>query len=199
VAHWEREKWNMLSGRGRSIAAGQPSSAGLAGGHQSTYWRTLADGDYAGAMGYQDLMIRLPELLLMRVDKMTMLSSVEARVPFLDHRVVEMAFSIPQDFKIRGGRTKHILKEAAGPLLGSDIIDRPKVGFDVPLSSWLREPELGGWAETTVMESKLHQRDLFDRDALRHLFRSHAAGKADFGYRIWNLVNLSAWYDHWVA
>jgi len=199
VAHWEREKQAMLSGRGRELASRVVSSAQRSRENQDEYWRMLPTGDYAGAMAYQDLMIRLPELLLMRVDKMTMLSSIEARAPFLDHRIIEFAFRTSERLKLRHGRTKHILKEAAAPLLGSEIVDRPKVGFDVPLAGWLREAELGGWAERVVMDSGLLKHELLDTAALRSVFNRHRSGAADFGYRIWNLVNAAAWYDHWIA
>jgi asparagine synthase (glutamine-hydrolysing) len=155
-------------------------------------------GDFAAAMAYQDLAVRLPELLLMRVDKMTMLSSIEARVPFLDHRLVEFGMALPMELKLRNGRTKHILRLAAKELLDPEVIDRPKKGFDVPLSAWLRSEPLTGWAEGTVFGSNLMRRDLFDLEYVRRLFREHTQEKADHGFRIWNLVNLCSWYDRWI-
>lgn len=88
-------------------------------------------------MTYLDLNVRLPDLLLMRVDKMTMGASVEARVPFLDHKVVELAMSIPQAFKIKDGKLKYILKKAVRGLVPDQIIDRKKQGFAVPIREWM--------------------------------------------------------------
>ena len=92
----------------------------------------LPGADFPTRAGYLELMFRLPELLLMRVDKMTMATSVEGRVPFLDHRMIELAFRMPGKVKVRGGVPKHVLKQAVGNLLPDHVINRPKVGFHVP-------------------------------------------------------------------
>jgi asparagine synthase (glutamine-hydrolysing) len=153
--------------------------------------------DYASAIAYQDLMVRLPELLLMRVDKMTMLSSVEARVPFLDHRVVEFGMSLPAVLKLKEGRTKHIVKLAAAPLLGTEVTERPKKGFDVPLAAWLRAEPLGSWGEDAVLGSRFMRRGILDPDSIRAMFRDHREGRADHGFRLWNLINLCTWAERW--
>lgn len=198
VANWDSEKASLLT-RGAIDRLGlNMSSAAIAARHLAEFAEIAPTGDYAAAMAYQDLMIRLPELLLMRVDKMTMLSSIEARVPFLDHRLVEIAMALPQALKLKHGRTKHILKLAAAPLVGATTAERPKKGFDVPLSAWLREEPLGSWAQHTVMDSGLMQRDIFDRAHLGRMIRDHREGRADHAFRIWNVLNACAWYDHWI-
>ena len=199
VANWDGEKTSLLSAGAVQRLGSSLSSAAVAARHVADFSRLDASGDYAATMAYQDLMVRLPELLLMRVDKMTMLSSVEARVPFLDHRVVELAMAIPAALKLRGGRTKHILKVAAAPLIGETVTTRPKKGFDVPLAEWLRVDPLASWAEHTVLQSGLMRRDIFDREYLATMFRDHRDGRADHAFRLWNVLNACAWYDHWIG
>ncbi len=198
VANWDGEKRRMLTAAAADRLAPVLSSAAVAAANQAEFAALSPEGDYAAAMAYQDFMVRLPELLLMRVDKMTMLSSIEARVPFLDHRVVELGFALPAAMKLRNGRTKHILKRAAEGLVGEAVAHRPKKGFDVPLADWLRAEPLGAWAEDAVLGSSIMRRDIFDADHLRALFRAHRDGRADYAFRLWNLLNLCAWYDHWV-
>ncbi|MEX2156227.1 MAG: asparagine synthase (glutamine-hydrolyzing) [Gemmatimonadales bacterium] len=199
VVNWEPEKEALLTSAARQRLRRSPSSAALAQRNLAQFAAEDPDGDFASAIAYQDLMIRLPELLLMRVDKMTMLSSVEARVPFLDHRVVELGMALPDRLKLGsdGNRTKHVLKLAAAPLLDLRVIDRPKKGFDVPLSGWLRQEPLGSWAEHTVLRSRLLQRGIFDPEPVRAMFTAHTNGKADHGFRLWNLINLCAWAERW--
>src|SRR3990172_5563020 len=106
----------------------------------STIRRAQPHADYASWMGYLDLRLRLPELLLMRVDKMTMATSVEARVPYLDHEFVGLAMSIPQRLKVGEAiEPKHLLKQAVRGLIPDNIIDRPKQGFRVPVAEWMAE------------------------------------------------------------
>jgi asparagine synthase (glutamine-hydrolysing) len=199
VAWWEMEKHQLLTPRLSSRLGNGAGSAALVSRNLARFEAEAPQGDVASAMAYQDLMVRLPELLLMRVDKMTMLSSVEARVPFLDHRIVALALALPMRFKLRGGETKHILKRAARNLLPEDVVRRPKRGFDVPLAAWLRERPLGPWAEDTIMGSSLLGRDVFQRDEVARVIRAHRSGRADYGFPLWTLINLCAWHDHWVA
>jgi asparagine synthase (glutamine-hydrolysing) len=199
VVNWETEKEALLTSQARQRLRRAPSSAGVALRNFAQYAADAPRGDYASAIAYQDLMVRLPELLLMRVDKMTMLSSIEARVPFLDHRVVELGMALPARLKLgsNGGRTKHIVKVAAEPLLGADVIDRPKKGFDMPLADWLRREPLGSWGAHTVLNSRLMRREIFDPAAVRAMFQAHRDGRADHGFRLWNLINLCAWAEQW--
>jgi asparagine synthase (glutamine-hydrolysing) len=142
-------------------------------------------------MTYLDLNFRLPELLLMRVDKMTMGNAVEARVPFLDHELVEWAFGIPDDVKLRNGKLKAVLKNAVRGVIPDAVIERPKQGFGLPIHEWLLEglpPELDATVDRFVVET-----DLLDRDAVRALFaRRGPAGLC------WPLINLSMWWDTFI-
>src|SRR5207253_7430205 len=111
-------------------------------------------------MTYLDLNLRLPELLLMRVDKMSMAVSLEARVPFLDHKFVELAMSIPEAVKTKNGVLKYILKKAVRGIIPDQLIDRKKQGFGVPVRDW-HHTNLGGYVSKQVQEF-CRQTDLLD-------------------------------------
>ena len=142
-------------------------------------------------------MYRLPELLLMRVDKMTMATSVEARVPFLDHRIVELAFRIPGSLKVKDGVTKYILKAALRDLLPAEIIHRPKVGFHVPVTRWFEEV-LSPFADETLFDPRLTALEIWDPAEVRRLLDRQRRGEGNYGMRIWALVNFALWYRHWI-
>ena len=155
------------------------------------------DSDFAARMIYLELKLRLPELLLMRVDKMTMATSVEARVPFLDHHLVEYAMSIPVALKIKGTSGKHILKRALEKVLPSDLLHRPKRGFGAPIREWFRGASgemLGG----LIMNSSIRRRDLFDYAFIARLLDEHRRGARDWSFHLWALLNVSLWYDRWI-
>ena len=163
-----------------------------------------ADGRLAGARNaldlliYQDLRLRLPELLLMRVDKLTMANAVEARVPFLDHEVVELAMGMPTAQKIQGSQGKHVLKRAVERLLPADIVWQPKRGFATPMEQWFRGP-LGEQFERQLRTSAIHELGYFERPALQEVLATHRSGAADRSLQLWSVMNLSAWFDHWIA
>lgn len=147
---------------------------------------------------YQDLRLRLPELLLMRVDKLTMANAVEARVPFLDHEVVELAMAMPLEQKIRNGTGKQVLKRAVSDLLPEDLIWRPKQGFGTPVSDWFRGP-LSAELPRRLDGSALHELGYLDRSEVHNLVELHRSGRADRSFQLWNLLNLAEWFDYWIA
>jgi asparagine synthase (glutamine-hydrolysing) len=143
-----------------------------------------------------ELRQRLPELLLMRVDKVTMGSSIEARVPYLDHKLVEFALAIPADVKYRRGTTKWVLKRVAERVgLDPALIYRPKRGFCGSASNMLT-PRLLAQAEQVILASPL-AREQFDLDFVRRMLAEQRAGRADHTFRLWNLWNLVAWHACW--
>lgn len=155
------------------------------------------NSDFATRMSYLELKLRLPELLLMRVDKMTMATSVEARVPFLDHHLVEYAMGLPTNLKIEGTSGKHILKQALEKVLPADLLYRPKRGFGAPIREWFRGQSgemLGG----LIMNSSIRRRELFDYEFIARLIEEHRSGKRDWSFHLWALLNVSLWYEHWV-
>jgi asparagine synthase (glutamine-hydrolysing) len=147
---------------------------------------------------YQDLRLRLPELLLMRVDKLTMANAVEARVPFLDHQLVELAMSLPAHEKIQGDTGKQVLKRTVADLLPQDLIWRRKQGFSTPVSQWFRG-DMGVQLEQRLRDSQIHELGWLDREAVGKLIKIHRAGRADRSFQLWNLLNLGTWFDHWIA
>jgi len=155
------------------------------------------DADQLLKMSYQELKLRLPELLLMRVDKMTMATSVEARVPYLDHKLVEFAMAIPSSLKYRDGKTKYILKRALEGVIPEQVLNREKKGFGVPIDEWMRG-SFGGFVGDAVFNSRLRGRRLFDYDFVKHILTAHQTGRANYSFFLWTLLNLSLWYDHWI-
>jgi asparagine synthase (glutamine-hydrolysing) len=162
------------------------------------FWEEAGDEDLLTKMTYLELKNRLAELLLMRVDKMTMRNSVEARVPFLDADLVEFAIALPPEMKVRDGQGKYLLKKAVSGLLPAEIVNRPKQGFSAPVSEWFRE-ELGERAQREIRSSSLAERGLLNYDAIDDLWRAHRAGRGDWAFQLWNIYNVSAWHDYWIA
>ncbi|MFQ5876382.1 MAG: asparagine synthase (glutamine-hydrolyzing) [Acidobacteriota bacterium] len=192
----EREKRRLLSG-GAAALDGLDSRRVIEE-HLRHAEAALPGSDFGQRMSYLELKNRLPELLLMRVDKITMASSVEARVPFLDHPIVEFALRIPTPLKLRAGRTKFLLKRAMRGILPDEIIHRPKQGFGAPISEWLRG-DLHQHALDIVLGSRLRAEDLLDYRQVRDRFAAHRAGRGDHSWHLWTLYNLTRWYDYWIA
>jgi len=141
-------------------------------------------------MSYLDLNLRLPELLLMRVDKMSMAASLEARVPFLDHKFVELAMSIPSAVKLADGKLKYILKKAARGLLPPEILNRKKQGFGVPVYEWFYD-RLGAYAGQKIIDFG-NRADYFDPGALAVLLGS---GRRK---NLWYILNFVLWHEMWI-
>lgn len=159
--------------------------------------RSYPGRDTLTRMIHNEFRLRLPELLLMRVDKIGMASSLEARVPFLDHKLVEFTMDIPEEWKTRNGEAKYLLKKAVEDLLPHDLIYRKKQGFGAPMSDWLRG-SFGLEAERTILQSNLINSGLFRPDEVRMLIRDHREGRRDTSQYIWTLYNLVAWYAYWI-
>lgn len=159
--------------------------------------RELVTPDLLSRMTYLELKLRLPELLLTRVDRMTMANSVEGREPFLDHELVEFALALPAKFKVRDGIGKQLLKKVASPLLPPGIVDRPKQGFSAPVSEWFRG-RLGYQVQRQIRLSSLADQGLLDYEQIDRIWAAHRAGRGDWGFQLWNLYSLSAWYDRWI-
>jgi asparagine synthase (glutamine-hydrolysing) len=141
---------------------------------------------------YTDIKTYLVELL-MKQDNMSMAASIESRVPFLDHVLVEFATRIPREMQIHGLAGKHILKKATEDLLPHEILYRPKLGFPTPWSGWLAGPRLDA-IRTMLLEPRSLNRGYFRREAIEHLFDEHRAKHRDNYDRIWRLLNLELWH-----
>lgn len=193
VAFWETEKTALLA---RPEPAGARSVDLVRG-----FYRELAarrpKADALQQLSWVELCNRLPELLLMRVDKLTMAHSLEARAPFLDADLVAYVLGLPADLKIRGKVTKYVLKRAVRSLLPRTVLARPKQGFRVPLPEWLRG-ELASWARHQLRDAAIHRRGLFRREEIERMWGQHASGAYDHSFDLWCLLNVSAWYERWI-
>jgi asparagine synthase (glutamine-hydrolysing) len=166
------------------------SLAGDAYAGSLLYWNASA-GDLLHRMLYTDIKTYLVELL-MKQDQMSMAASIESRVPFLDHELVEFTATIPAKYQTRGMAGKYILKEAVEDLLPKDIVYRRKMGFPTPWAYWLNGPQLQS-LEQLLLEPRTLARGYFRPEAVRKLFAEHRAGRRDHGNRIWRLLNLELW------
>jgi asparagine synthase (glutamine-hydrolysing) len=154
--------------------------------------------DLFQSMSYLELRQRLPELLLQRLDRIAMASSVEGREPFLDHALVEFVMALPPEMKFRSGQGKHVLRAAMRGSLPPEILDRAKQGFGSPMEEWLRG-DFGRHARQAVRDSALRERGLLDHEVVDGLFAAHAAGRGDWSKHLWNLYCVSRWYDRWIG
>jgi asparagine synthase (glutamine-hydrolysing) len=155
------------------------------------YWEH-SSGEMLQRLLYTDIKTYLVELL-MKQDNMSMAASIESRVPFLDHVLVEFATRIPQEVQIKGLAGKTILKKAVADILPHSIIYRPKLGFPTPWSGWLAGPRLETIRET-LLEPRSLDRGYFRRETIERLFNEHRAKHRDNYDRIWRLLNLELWH-----
>ncbi|MEX1225070.1 MAG: asparagine synthase C-terminal domain-containing protein, partial [Pirellulales bacterium] len=146
--------------------------------------------------GLTDLITYLPGDLMTKVDLATMAHGLECRQPFLDHRVVELAVSMPAHYRFRRGRGKHILRAAFGDLLPASLFARRKRGFGVPLARWFRE-DLASFTKEILLDEQTTARGYLRRDAVTRLLEEHATGRAEHGDRLWALLMLELWMREW--
>lgn len=147
---------------------------------------------------YIELKQRLPELLLMRVDKITMSTSVEGREPYLDHKLVEFVMSLPSSMHLHNNQLKALLKAAYAGVIPDNIIQRKKQGFGAPVSEWFRN-ELAEEVRSVLLHGRIHERGYFNLEFIRYLLDKHQSGKHDLSTQLWSLYNLFLWYDRWLA
>lgn len=164
--------------------------------------RTLLDDDATAAridspvpwMMYVDQLTYLPDDILVKVDRASMAVALEARVPFLDHRVVEFAASLPLALKVAGGTGKWLLRQVLYKHVDRRLVERPKQGFGIPVADWLRGP-LRGWAEELLSESALSRAGLFNTQVIREAWTRHVEGSRNFQYPLWVILMFQAWHQ----
>lgn len=145
-------------------------------------------------MMYLDMVMFLPDDDLVKVDRTSMGVSLEVRVPLLDHRVVEFAWRVPLSMKIRHGQGKWLLRQLLYQYVPQELIERPKMGFEMPIDSWLRGP-LREWAEALLDERRLRQEGFLSPGPIREKWREHLSGRRNWQHHLWNVLMFQTWLD----
>jgi asparagine synthase (glutamine-hydrolysing) len=178
-------KQQLLKGQSDSIRAGAASAF-------SDHLANCNANTPLDRMLYADSKLWLPDYLLLRGDKLTMANSLEARVPLLDHKLVEFAAKLPETMKLRGGQRKYLLKQVARRLLPKEIIDRKKQGFPIPIEKWLRK-EAQPMMQDLLSAATLKHRGLFNAAFVERMIREHVSGYADHSTKLWGLMSVEMW------
>ena len=181
VSHWKRPEDVVLG-------SSEPVNLQFELGAQQSF------EDSTEQLAYVDTLTYLPDDILVKVDRASMSVSLEARVPLLDHRIVELAWRLPATLKRRDGRGKWILRQILERHVPRSLFERPKKGFGVPIPAWLRGP-LRTWADELLAEERLRQEGYFEPRRVRDRWQEHLRGDADWGYHLWDVLMFQSWLD----
>ena len=156
-------------------------------------WANLSD--FRQRIAYLDAISYLPNDILVKVDRAAMSVSLETRMPLLDHRVVEFAWRVPMTLKHRHGQGKWLLRQVLYKYVPKELVDRPKMGFGLPIDSWLRGP-LREWAEGLLATSRLKSQGYFDAAIVRKAWNAHLTGSIDQHSLLWNVLMFQSWLEY---
>jgi asparagine synthase (glutamine-hydrolysing) len=159
------------------------------------HWPKTADSLHR--MMYLDLVTYLPDDVLTKLDRASMAVSLEARVPLLDHRVVEFAMQVPHNLKIRNQKGKWLLRQVLRRYLPENLFERPKMGFSLPIGAWLRGM-LRPWAEEVLADQRKTEHGLLDLDLIRRKWAEHVNYNCNWGHQLWNVLMFQAWQQRWL-
>lgn len=178
----------------------QPAAVVIGGTEPATVLKdlddTIAQFGFATGMMYLDLVTYLPDDILVKVDRASMGVSLEARAPLLDYRVTEFAARVPLNMKIRAKQGKYILRKLLYRYIPQELVERPKMGFELPIAEWLRGP-LRDWAESLLDETRLKQEGYFTPAPIRQKWMEHLAGQRNWQFLLWDILMFQAWLETW--
>ena len=182
VSQWKRPDEVVLAAREPRTLLDDPAA-----------WQEMPD--FAHWMMFMDMATYLPDDILVKLDRASMGVSLEGRVPLLDdHRVAEFAWRLPMRFKIRDGQSKWLLRQVLYQYVPADLIERPKMGFAIPIDAWLRGP-LRDWAESFLAEDRLRREGFFDPAPIRLTWQEHLSGRRNWQYQLWTVLMFQAWLE----
>lgn len=184
----EEAKWNLYSKEIRN-EINHDSSKDFC-----RYYDEFNSDDTLNRWLYVDMKTSLPDEMLTKVDRMTMAFGLEARVPFLDHKLVEYVLSLPSVAKLKGRTSKYILRQAIADILPQDILKRPKHGFEVPVDEWIRG-ELKDYARGYLNKGFLNEQGIFDGTVVEYLLDEHISHRKNYGHQLWALLMFGVWYE----
>ncbi len=182
VSHWKAPASIVLGAYEPATALTDPS-------------RRAALGDFTQRMMYLDLVSYLPDDILVKVDRAAMGVSLETRVPLLDHELVEFAWRLPLSMKIRAGQGKWLLRQVLHRHVPRELVERPKMGFGIPIDTWLRGP-LREWAEGLLDEARLKREGYFDPLPIRAKWHEHLSGRRNWQHHLWDVLMFQSWLEH---
>jgi asparagine synthase (glutamine-hydrolysing) len=166
-------------------------------GHLSVLFDRQATASALNQMLYVDINTELTNQVLLKVDRMSMACSLEVRSPLLDHQLHEFAARLPDQAKLKGWKTKYLLKKVGARLLPPDLLKRPKRGFSPPLDRWFRE-DLADFAREVLLDSAARRRGYFKQNVVEELIEEHVSGRASYSREIWTLLTIELWHQMYI-